>query len=181
MPNSKTLPSNMPRLVARIWTPDLAEAAFAIYGDPVAMRFMRPNYPLADVPAMRDRIGEIIERNAAWSGRLGSWPLFERKSNALVGTILLKPLPGSEKTEVGWHLARSQWGRGYATEAGRAALAYGFDQLGLSTIYAIVDPENSPSIRVCERLKMRHLGQTTNYHDRELEFFAIERADVPAT
>jgi len=172
----------MPRLVARVWSVDQAESAFAIYGDPVAMRFMHPHYPLADVAAMRTRIGEIIERNAGWNDRMGSWPLFERNTDVLVGAVLLKPLPGDgpEKIVVGWHLLRSRWGRGYATESGRAALAYGFGPLGLDAIHAIVDPGNTASIRVCERLRMRHLGRTTDYYERELEFFAIECATFPS-
>ena len=51
----------------------------------------------------------------------GSWPLFERESGALVGAVLLKPLPEAEEIEVGWHLARAAWGNGYATESGKAA------------------------------------------------------------
>ncbi|MCG8405283.1 MAG: GNAT family N-acetyltransferase [Phycisphaerales bacterium] len=165
----------MPRLVARSWTLDLATAAFKLYGDPIAMRFMRPFYPLADLAAMRERLREIIERNDTYVGRMGSWPLFKRDTDAMVGVVLLKPLPESEKIEVGWHLLRTHWGHGYATEAGRAALVYGFEQLRLETIYAVVNPGNTPSIRVCQRLNMRHLGRTSDYYERELEFFLIDR------
>ena len=109
---------------------------------------------------------------------MGSWPLFEKATDELVGTVLLKPLPDSDKIEVGWHVARDCWGRGYATEAGRAALMHGFDNLGLDTIYAIVDPENTPSIRVTERLGMRHLGRTSDFHNQSLEFFSIRRDEI---
>ena len=102
----------MPRLEARRWTPALCEAAFEIYGDPVAMQFLDPNYPLRDMEAMRAHMDGILERNAGFENRMGSWPLFERDTGALAGTILLKPLPGSTEIEVGWHILRSRWGRG---------------------------------------------------------------------
>ena len=160
------------RLRAGCWSTDLAESAFAIYGDPVAMRFMRPNYPVRDVAAMRDRLGEIITRNEQYHGRMGSWPLFLRETDEMVGAILLKPLPGSEQIEVGWHLGRAHWGNGYATEAGRAALDYGYTCLGLSTIYAVVDPDNTPSMAVCRRIGLTHLGRTEQFYERSLEYFS---------
>jgi RimJ/RimL family protein N-acetyltransferase len=56
--------------------------------------------------------------------------------------------------EVGWRLAVDSWGRGYATEAARAALAFGFDSAGLEEIVSITVPENARSRRVMERLGM---------------------------
>ena len=99
------------RLYTRCWHADQPKPAFEIYGDPIAMRFMHPNYPVADVAAMRVRLGEIIERNVKYEGRMGSWPLFTKTDDALVGAILLKPLPDSDLIEVGWHLARSAMGQ----------------------------------------------------------------------
>jgi RimJ/RimL family protein N-acetyltransferase len=56
--------------------------------------------------------------------------------------------------EVGWRLARGAWGRGLATEAARAALAFGFEEQGMAEIVAIVQPENVRSLRVAEKLGM---------------------------
>jgi RimJ/RimL family protein N-acetyltransferase len=58
--------------------------------------------------------------------------------------------------EVGWRLAVESWGRGYATEAARAALAFGFGPLGLAEIVSFTVPENDRSRRVMERLGMTH-------------------------
>ena len=57
--------------------------------------------------------------------------------------------------EVGWRLARPHWGMGYATEAARAAIAFGFEQLELSEIVAFLLPANWRSAAVCKRLGMR--------------------------
>jgi ribosomal-protein-alanine N-acetyltransferase len=56
--------------------------------------------------------------------------------------------------EVGWRLAREHWGRGYATEAARAAVEFGFNELELPEIVAMTALKNAPSRRVMERLGM---------------------------
>jgi ribosomal-protein-alanine N-acetyltransferase len=56
--------------------------------------------------------------------------------------------------EVGWRLARGAWGHGYATEAARAALTYGFDVIGLDEIVSFTATINVPSIAVMQRLGM---------------------------
>jgi RimJ/RimL family protein N-acetyltransferase len=58
--------------------------------------------------------------------------------------------------EIGWRLARTAWGHGYATEAGRAVLAYGFDTLGLGEILAITAAGNQRSRAAMRRLGMTH-------------------------
>jgi RimJ/RimL family protein N-acetyltransferase len=58
--------------------------------------------------------------------------------------------------EVGWRLAREHWGHGYATEAGAAALAFGFEEIGLDEIVAFAVADNARSRRVMERLGMSY-------------------------
>ena len=58
--------------------------------------------------------------------------------------------------EIGWILAPGAQGHGYATEAARLLLALAFDELGLHRVYAELDPRNTGSVRICERLGMRH-------------------------
>ena len=63
--------------------------------------------------------------------------------------------PFTPCTEVGWRLARDAWGHGYATEAARAAVAFGFGELGLAEIVSYTTVANARSIAVMERLGMR--------------------------
>ena len=88
------------------------------------------------------------------------------------GTVLLKPLPdGAGEIEIGWHFHPDSWGRGLVTEAARALLARGF-ALGLAEIWAVTDPQNQQSVRVCEKLGMRLLGATHRwYHELSLMFW----------
>jgi RimJ/RimL family protein N-acetyltransferase len=63
--------------------------------------------------------------------------------------------PFTPAIEVGWRLARPHWGKGYATEAARASIEYGFGTLGVDEIVAFLLPANHRSAAVCERLGMR--------------------------
>ena len=58
--------------------------------------------------------------------------------------------------EIGWRLAAEHWGHGYATEAARAVLAFGFERLGLPEIVSFTTTANVRSRRVMEKLGMRH-------------------------
>ncbi|MDO1557922.1 GNAT family N-acetyltransferase [Brevundimonas sp. 2R-24] len=87
----------------------------------------------------------VIEKaTGRWVGRLGPWT----------------PL-GWPGTEVGWGLHRAAWGKGYATEGAAAAMDYAFDVLGWNEVIHCIDPENTPSARVAERLGSRMIGPVT--------------------
>ena len=60
--------------------------------------------------------------------------------------------------EVGWRFARGAWGRGYATEAGAAALEHAFTDLALAEVIATILPGNLRSVRVAEKLGLRFTG-----------------------
>lgn len=62
--------------------------------------------------------------------------------------------PFMPAVEVGWRLDRRYWGKGYATEGARAALAFGFSEIGLDEIVSFTVPANVRSWRVMERLGM---------------------------
>ena len=64
--------------------------------------------------------------------------------------------PFTPAVEVGWRLARPAWGHGYATEAARASLAYGFGELGLEEVVSFTSVGNARSRAVMERLGMTH-------------------------
>lgn len=77
--------------------------------------------------------------------------------------------------EVAWRLAREAWGRGYATEAARAAMADGFGRLGLEEVLAWTVPANVRSWRVMERLGMRRSPDDDFDHPRLPEGHALRR------
>jgi len=90
----------------------------------------------------------------------GNWALLERDTGELVGRAgLLRPenWPG---LEVGWLVAHSRWGRGYAPEAGRAAIDWARDELGADHVISLIEDANERSARVAEKLGMRVEGRT---------------------
>ena len=71
-------------------------------------------------------------------------------------------------------MKKSAWGKGYATEAAKAILDYGFNTLKLPVIYAIARSDNVRSLRVIQRLGMIPIGRTNRYYKMELEMFKLE-------
>ena len=171
-----------PRLVARHWSMDIAEQALTIYGDPEVTKFLWGQH-YRSLDEMKEKIEWIMERNTKFAEGLGSFPVFLRESGQMVGTALIKNLPDNEENftsdiEIGWHLARRHWGKGFATEFGRALLQIGFEHLDLDVLHAVVDLENEASKNVARRLGMRHLGQTTRYYSGDaIEHFVLDKSE----
>jgi RimJ/RimL family protein N-acetyltransferase len=95
----------------------------------------------------------LAERGWGW------WAVEVAASGQFVGMTGLDPVDEELPfggVEIGWRLARAAWGHGYATEAARAALAYGFEALGLREILAITAAGNERSQAVMRRLGMTH-------------------------
>ncbi|HEX2084604.1 MAG TPA: GNAT family N-acetyltransferase, partial [Solirubrobacteraceae bacterium] len=108
------------RLTLRPFENEDLDAWAAIVGDPEVAEF---------IGGVRDR-AEAWMRMAAYHGHwvlrgYGQWAVVETESSRFVGRCGLWNPEGWPELEVGWTLARDVWGRGYATEAGRAAVAWG--------------------------------------------------------
>ena len=171
------------RLILRDWTDDPADLAriYDIYSRSEIARYlgMAPGLPMTDPSQAVERLRAWQDRHADDQGRYGTWAIEVREISLVVGTLLLKPLPGrdesrrTEDIEVGWHLHPDAWGHGYATEAARAAVAREF-AAGTQEIYAVVAPGNEASMAVCRRLGMAHVGRRTNWYGGEdLETFVL--------
>jgi len=127
---------------------------------------------LADYFAIQDRpevraalripdgagLPEAFNAMAAWLGQwelrgTGHWALEEKDSGRFVGSAGLNRPEHHDRpgVEVGWTLHPSQWGRGYATEAG-AAVRYGFEELGEERLFSCIVPDNHRSQAVARRL-----------------------------
>lgn len=162
------------RLRARAWTPDDAAAAFDIYRDHDVVRFLGSvPQPVDDMDEMRRRVERWIGINESFAGTgYGMWAL-ETHGGTLVGMSVLKPLPGADEVEVGWHLGKAHWGHGYATEGARAAIERGFTTCGLDAVHAVIDKENAASVAVARRLGMSYRGSTDRFYEKWLEHYVI--------
>ena len=97
-----------------------------------------------------------LERNELeWNERgHGLVAIIERATGRFLGRSGLKYWPQFDETEVGWVLRVDAWGHGFATEAGRACLDWGFRDLDVPYLTAMIRPDNHRSIHVAERLGM---------------------------
>lgn len=104
-----------------------------------------------------DFVFEQIEAGFT-ANAFGIWCV-ERLDRTFLGLTGISIVPFEEHftpaVEVGWRLLPPAWGHGYATEAGREAIRYGFDVVGLTEIVSFASVENTRSIAVMERLGMK--------------------------
>jgi len=142
-------------LTLRRWTDADLEPFAAINADPEVME----HFPAKLSRAQSDRLVERIEAGFEAHG-FGLWALELTETGELIGFTGLA-VPDFEAhftpaVEIGWRLARSAWGHGYATEAARAALAFGFEKAALPEIVSFASTANKRSIAVMQRLGMSH-------------------------
>lgn len=143
------------RLLLRQWRDDDLEPFAALNADPETMRYFPAPPSRVESNTLAERARRQIE-DEGW----GLWAVEVVGGASFIGFVgLARPSFEEHFTpavEVGWRLGRQHWGNGYATEAGRAALGYGFDELGLEEIVSFTSHLNVPSWRVMERLGMSH-------------------------
>ena len=137
------------RLVLRPWRDDDAEPFAAMSADPEVMEHYPSVLGRAEADATIARIRAHFARES-----FGLWALEVPGVAPFVGFTGLARPGFMPVVEVGWRLARPYWGRGYATEAARAAVAFGFADLALDEIVAFVVPANRRSQAVMDRLGM---------------------------
>jgi RimJ/RimL family protein N-acetyltransferase len=166
------------RLLLRPWR-DADVAAFEeLNADPEVMEFLRV------LPDWADRARAHWETHG-----FGQWVVEIPGTASFIGVVGLNsisyPAHFTPAVEIAWRLARAYWGRGYATEAARAALDYGFEKLGLAEIVATTVPANRRSRQVMERLGMTRAPEDDFAHPRvpegSLKRHVLYRLQRPAS
>ncbi len=147
------------RLRLRQWHPDDKEAFTSLNADPRVMEFFPSCLERSASDAMADRLQSLIALRG-W----GFWAvevLEGKKFIGFVGLHIPSPeLPFSPCVEIGWRLAFDHWGKGYAPEAARAALQFGFEVLDLHEIVSFTAICNARSRSVMGKLRMREDPET---------------------
>ncbi|WP_436957708.1 GNAT family N-acetyltransferase [Streptomyces sp. SudanB182_2057] len=164
-----------PRLVLRRWREEDIGPMAAVNADPEVMRWIRDGSVL-DEQQTRDKVRAW---EAGWETHgFGLFAVEIRATGELAGfaglsvpDFLPEVLPA---VEAGWRLGRSHWGQGLATEAGAAAVRFGFEELGLERILSIVQVGNDASERITAKLGMRLERETvTPVSDRRVRVFEL--------
>ena len=162
------------RLLLRQWRDGDVEPLHEIYEQPEFLQTMPPK--------TLDETREQLERfSRAW-GEDGycQWAACDRSTGVLIGRIGILchhdwPLSDRPVPEVGWVLHRDWWGRGLATEGGRAGVdAWRGHLLGEPRLYSFTLPTNRRSRAVMERLGFTHRGET-HWHGWDTVWYALDR------
>ena len=137
------------RLILRGWKPDEDFEHYA--------RFM------ADADVTRYLTGEPMSRADAWRNMAmmighwtirgyGMWAVERKEDRAFLGRVGLYNPEGWPAMEVGWTLGKEYWGKGYALEAARTAMRYGFLTQNVDGLISVIQKDNVPSQKVAQRL-----------------------------
>jgi [ribosomal protein S5]-alanine N-acetyltransferase len=164
------------RLILRRLTMDDLDSLAAIYADPDVRRYF-PEGTLT-YQETKEELEWIID---VYYGRygFGLWATIHRETGEFIGRCGLLPwtvMPGKtggsalaaagehpvgsagSEIEVAYLLAKKHWGQGLGTEAAQAIVDYGFEQLALTRLICLIDPENEASIKVAENVGMAFDG-----------------------
>ena len=141
------------RLVLRQWREDDREPYAALNADPVVMEHFPSTLTREESDAHVDRMRERLDEQG-W----GLWAVEVPGVAACIGFVGLNR-PWFEEhftpaVEVGWRLAREHWGHGYATEAARECLRFGFEEIPLDEIVSFTSMQNARSQSVMRRIGM---------------------------
>lgn len=136
----------------------------AVYGNRNVMRWVGDGEPLGR--AACEEWVDTTQRNYAVRG-YGMFALELRETGRVAGFCGLVHPAGQEVAELKYALREELWGRGLATEAARALLAYGRDAFGITRVIATTAPENETSHRVLRKVGMM-AGELCREHDGAL-------------
>jgi RimJ/RimL family protein N-acetyltransferase len=165
------------RLTLRIFRQNDFERYAAICANPEVMRYLNYDKTLTRLEAWQQMAMFI----GHWRLRgYGIWAVEERKSRNFVGRIGFFNPEGWPGFELGWVLGRKYWGKGYAREGARRALAYAFTEMAQEHVISLIHPDNHRSIRVAEQIGERLEGRT-ELLGQEVLIYGIDREGWGAT
>ena len=165
-----------PRLALRVFEDSDVDALESVHGDPRVMHFS------AYGTKTSDQIRRFIENMQARQQRDGhsQWAVVWKATGQCIGEcgILLQDVEGAREREIGYRLNSDFWRRGIATEAATACRDYGFATLGFERLVSIIDPRNTASIRVAEKMGMAREKRAV-FHGIPVSVYALRKGAAP--
>ena len=162
------------RLILQRPQPGDFERYYEIHSDPETNLF-NPSGPM-NLEKAKTSFAQMM---ANWDEHgFGSWTIKTKDSGTIIGFggLSYRMYVDELKLNLGYRFDKDFWGQGYATELASYAISYGFSELQLDTIFAIVRPKHAASIKVLEKCNMQLLGQLNDVPDQEDSLvFIIEK------
>ncbi|MDQ1521365.1 MAG: hypothetical protein QOI55_2438 [Actinomycetota bacterium] len=164
------------RLLLRAFTADDFEPFAKVVADLEVVRYIDQGEPISREECWRGMalfLGHWHLRGYGW------WAVEDRSTGDFLGRIGLYQPEGWPGIEIGWLLARDVWGAGLATEGALAALNFAFDVVGASHVISLIDPRNTRSIRVAEKIGERYEHDMVHSGKAVLVYGTSERPEKP--
>lgn len=141
------------RLILRHLVNDDLDDLFALYSDPEIRQYFPEG--LLNLAETKEELEWHMNGHPKYP-ELGLWATIHKETGKFIGRCGLLPweIDGKLEVEIAYLLDKSFWHQGLATEAAQGILKYGFENLNLSRLICLIDPENISSQRVAERIGM---------------------------
>jgi [ribosomal protein S5]-alanine N-acetyltransferase len=166
-----TIKVETPRIILGLFDRNDLDALAPILADPQVMRFSLSG------PKTKEQTQSTIERillsyeKQGW----GLYSIFHKFDQKLIGYcgFFSQQIDEQPEIEIGYRLAPAYWGKGFGTEAAKATRDYAFNQLGLTRLISIIEPENDRSIRVAEKIGMRY-EKDSSFGNLPVKIYAMD-------
>jgi len=158
------------RLLLRHQTLDDLDSLWALYCNPNITKY------IPDAPRSYEEAKEELEWHMNGHPKypeLGLWATIHKETGKFIGRCGLLPwtIDNQFDIEVAYTLTEEYWGQGLATEAAQGILNYGFENLGLSRLICLIDPENIASQKVSEKIGMTFERKVDGYEGDNIPFY----------
>lgn len=137
------------RLYLRQYRKEDINSLHSIFSDAETMEFYPAPFSLEQTQNWIKKNQERYEEDG-----YGLWGVCLKETNELIGDcgLVKQKVDGITEVEIGYHINKKYWSKGFATEAAKACKEYGFYKLGLNNLISIIDPRNVSSMRVAEKI-----------------------------
>ena len=158
------------RLLLREMTEDDFDALYAILSDAETMRYYPQPYDTAGVNRWIAWCRDSYEKHG-----FGLWAV--TLNGEFIGDcgISMQPIDGQWLPEIGYHIHKRHWRKGYASEAAAACIRVAFEQFGFPAVYSYMNVDNEPSWRTAMKNGMTQAGEYTDAHHGRLKVFCLTR------
>ena len=165
------------RLILRRLLPNDLDSLFALYSDQEVRRYF-PEGTLT-YEETKEELEWFLNGHPSHP-QLGLWATIYKETNQFIGRCGLLPwtIEQCPEVEVAYLLSKEYWGRGLGTEAAQAILQYGVEQLHLSRLICLIDPENQASRKVASKIGMTFEREIEDKFGRAL-LYATSKLSVP--
>lgn len=148
------------RLILRELLPTDDIGMFELDSDPAVHRFVGKK-PVKHIDESRLMIEQI--RNQYAANGIGRWAVILKETNEFIGWSGIKLITNSINNhqnfyEIGYRFIQKHWGKGYATEAGLAFVAFAFNEMKVAVLYAYADAGNENSRHILKKLGMQYIN-----------------------